>query len=99
MRQVSHHLQSCRCTVHVTVQPLSMRGTRTRIETYKFAKYMYTLTHTFTCTHILFSIFYFYFTQTGNSGGPVVNSANQVIGVAFQSLSDEDIENIGNPLL
>lgn len=31
----------------------------------------------------------------GNSGGPVVNSLNQVIGVAFQSLSDEDIENIG----
>ena len=33
--------------------------------------------------------------MTGNSGGPVVNSINQVIGVAFQSLSDEDIENIG----
>ena len=31
----------------------------------------------------------------GNSGGPVINSNNQVIGVAFQSLSDEDIENIG----
>eukprot|EP01035_Chromulina_nebulosa_P020980 gene20980-27188_t len=31
----------------------------------------------------------------GNSGGPVVNNNGQVIGVAFQSLSDEDIENIG----
>lgn len=31
----------------------------------------------------------------GNSGGPVFNSRQQVIGVAFQSLSDEDIENIG----
>ena len=31
----------------------------------------------------------------GNSGGPVVNSFNEVIGVAFQSLSAEDIENIG----
>ena len=31
----------------------------------------------------------------GNSGGPVVNTNNEVIGVAFQSLSEEDIENIG----
>ena len=31
----------------------------------------------------------------GNSGGPVVDSSNKVIGVAFQSLSEEDIENIG----
>lgn len=31
----------------------------------------------------------------GNSGGPVVNDNDEVIGVAFQSLSDEDIENIG----
>lgn len=31
----------------------------------------------------------------GNSGGPVFNSRNEVIGVAFQSLSDDDIENIG----
>ncbi len=31
----------------------------------------------------------------GNSGGPVVNSNGDVIGVAFQSLSDDDIENIG----
>ena len=31
----------------------------------------------------------------GNSGGPVVDSRNKVIGVAFQSLSEEDIENIG----
>jgi S1-C subfamily serine protease len=31
----------------------------------------------------------------GNSGGPVVNGADQVIGVAFQSLSSEDTENIG----
>ena len=32
---------------------------------------------------------------TGNSGGPVLDEDNKVIGVAFQSLSDEDIENIG----
>lgn len=32
----------------------------------------------------------------GNSGGPVINNVGQVIGVAFQSLSDEDIENIGS---
>lgn len=31
----------------------------------------------------------------GNSGGPVVNSQNEVIGVAFQSLSESDVENIG----
>jgi len=31
----------------------------------------------------------------GNSGGPVVDTSNKVIGVAFQSLSEEDIENIG----
>ena len=31
----------------------------------------------------------------GNSGGPVVDKDDNVIGVAFQSLADEDIENIG----
>ena len=31
----------------------------------------------------------------GNSGGPVVDEDDNVIGVAFQSLADEDIENIG----
>lgn len=31
----------------------------------------------------------------GNSGGPVFNKQGEVIGVAFQSLSDEEIENIG----
>ena len=31
----------------------------------------------------------------GNSGGPVVDENDNVIGVAFQSLADEDIENIG----
>ena len=35
------------------------------------------------------------FFVTGNSGGPVLDEDNKVIGVAFQSLSDEDIENIG----
>jgi S1-C subfamily serine protease len=33
--------------------------------------------------------------NSGNSGGPVVNSENQVIGVAFQSFSSSDVENIG----
>ena len=33
--------------------------------------------------------------DTGNSGGPVVNSQNLVIGAAFQSLSESDVENIG----
>lgn len=31
----------------------------------------------------------------GNSGGPCFNSNGEVIGVAFQSLNDEDVENIG----
>jgi S1-C subfamily serine protease len=31
----------------------------------------------------------------GNSGGPVFNSKLEVIGVAFQGLSDEETENIG----
>lgn len=31
----------------------------------------------------------------GNSGGPVVDSDRRVVGVAFQSLSAEDTENIG----
>lgn len=31
----------------------------------------------------------------GNSGGPVLNAHNEVIGVAFQSLSDDETENIG----
>ena len=31
----------------------------------------------------------------GNSGGPVFNKNNDVIGVAFQSLSSEETENIG----
>lgn len=31
----------------------------------------------------------------GNSGGPVLNAQDEVIGVAFQSLSSEDTENIG----
>jgi len=32
----------------------------------------------------------------GNSGGPVVDSANlKVVGVAFQSLNGQDVENIG----
>jgi len=31
----------------------------------------------------------------GNSGGPVVNSNNEIIGAAFQSLSEGDVENIG----
>jgi S1-C subfamily serine protease len=31
----------------------------------------------------------------GNSGGPVVNDAGQVVGVAFQSLEGDDVENIG----
>ncbi|KAG5190607.1 trypsin-like cysteine/serine peptidase domain-containing protein [Tribonema minus] len=31
----------------------------------------------------------------GNSGGPVVNDAGEVVGVAFQSLEGDDVENIG----
>jgi S1-C subfamily serine protease len=31
----------------------------------------------------------------GNSGGPVLDQDGNVIGAAFQSLSDEDVENIG----
>ena len=31
----------------------------------------------------------------GNSGGPVINDRDEVIGVAFQSLSSEETENIG----
>lgn len=31
----------------------------------------------------------------GNSGGPVVNDNGEVVGVAFQSLDGDDVENIG----
>ena len=31
----------------------------------------------------------------GNSGGPLLNNEGKVVGVAFQSLSDNDIENVG----
>lgn len=31
----------------------------------------------------------------GNSGGPVVNDNGEVVGVAFQSLEGDDVENIG----
>ena len=31
----------------------------------------------------------------GNSGGPVVNEELELVGVAFQSLSSEEVENIG----
>ncbi|CAM9211853.1 unnamed protein product [Phaeothamnion confervicola] len=31
----------------------------------------------------------------GNSGGPVVNDRGEVVGVAFQSLEGDDVENIG----
>lgn len=31
----------------------------------------------------------------GNSGGPVVDGEDKVVGAAFQSLSDEEVENIG----
>lgn len=31
----------------------------------------------------------------GNSGGPVLSASGKVIGVAFQSLSEDDVENIG----
>lgn len=33
--------------------------------------------------------------NSGNSGGPVINENDQLVGVAFQSLATLDSENIG----
>ena len=38
---------------------------------------------------------YLLLNYVGNSGGPVFNDRGEVIGVAFQSLAESDIENIG----
>lgn len=33
--------------------------------------------------------------NSGNSGGPVFNEVGQCVGIAFQSIADSDVENIG----
>ena len=33
--------------------------------------------------------------NSGNSGGPAFNDKGKCVGIAFQSLKDEDVENIG----
>lgn len=33
--------------------------------------------------------------NSGNSGGPAFNDKGQCVGIAFQSLKHEDVENIG----
>ena len=33
--------------------------------------------------------------NSGNSGGPAFNDAGECVGIAFQSLKNEDAENIG----
>lgn len=33
--------------------------------------------------------------NSGNSGGPAINDKGRCVGIAFQSLKHEDVENIG----
>lgn len=47
------------------------------------------------CASVIFSLQIDAAINSGNSGGPAFNDKGHCVGIAFQSLKHEDVENIG----